>query len=162
MKKYARIIIAAASALALSLCLFGCGGSGTSGSGAVSSETKQVEKDAAEDIYNPNKVEIKTCKIGKDYEGKKRPYVVVEWTNNTGETTSFDLEYSDYAFQDGEEVERTFGDEDEWFDDQNKVRPGKTQTIKMMFEANTKDNIEVEIREWLESSNLVAYQEFEM
>lgn len=159
MRKYARIIVAAASALALSLCLFGCGDSDSGSSSGGEQKKEAVEQEA--DADNPNNVKIGKSKMQGDYAGKKRIVVEIEWTNNTDETEEFYMNYNVKAYQDDEEIERTFGDGEGWYNDQKSVKPGKTQTIKMMFESKAGKDVDVEVEEmW--GSDVIVSKTFEL
>lgn len=159
MKKYAKILIAVASAAALSMCLFGCGGSDNGSSNSGEQEKEAVEQQA--DADNPNNVKIGKGKMQEDYAGKKRLVVELEWTNNTDETAEFYLNYNVKAYQDDEEIDRTFGDGDGWYNDQKSVKPGKTQTIKMMFESKSGKDVDVEVEEmW--GSDVIVSKTFEL
>lgn len=159
MRKYARIVVAAVSVLALSLCLFGCGGSDSKSSGGEQ-QKETVEQGAQADADNPDAVKIGKASMASDYEGKKRLVVEFEWTNNGDETSEFFTEYNITPYQDGEEIERTFGDGDGWFNDQKSIKPGKTQTFKAMFETKGSKDVEIEVSElW---GDTVASKTFEL
>lgn len=159
MTKKSRLLAAmiAALALAVSLGLAGCGGSDSDSS---SDDQGSASIEQAESEESP--VTIKSCKAGKDYAGKKTAVVTVEWTNDDDSKAAFYTTYSLTAYVDGEEVDRTFGSGDGWYNDQNKIKSGKTQTFKAMFDWDGKSDIEVEVTNWLDSSDVVATKTFKM
>lgn len=166
--KAATAAAATAAAAALALSLAGCGVSVTQkapDSGSQSGQTSAIEQGQDEvvddEVENSDNVTISSCSLQRDYEGKKRAVVTFEWTNNTGESTSFYDIYTVTAYQDGSEIDRTFGKGDAWHDYSKKLKPGKTQTFKMMFESNTKDDVEIEVTNWM-TSEVVATKTFTM
>lgn len=159
MRKYTKVIVATTAALALSMCLFGCGGSDNGSSNSGEQKKEAVEQQA--DADNPNNVKIGKGKMQGDYAGKKRLVVELEWTNNTDETAEFYLNYIVKAYQDDEEIDRTFGDGDGWYNDQKSVKPGKTQTIKMMFDSKSGKDVDVEVEDmW--GSDVIVSKTFEL
>lgn len=68
--------------------------------------------------------------------------------------------YSVDAYIDGEETDRTFGDGDGWFDDEQKIAVGKTQTFSVMYEWDGKSDVEVEVTNWADKDQVVANRTF--
>lgn len=100
---------------------------------------------------------IKSCTAGKDYDGNKTAVITVEWTNETEDTDAFDIAYSYTAYVDGEEAERTFGNgSTDWYKDSNKVKKGKTTTMKLMYEWDGKSEVEFEVTKLFGNDPIVS------
>lgn len=143
---------------AAAIGLIGCGGDDSS---SADQQKESVEQSTEQSAENPNAVKIGKAKTQKDYLGKSRVVVSIEWTNNGDETADFMTSYSLKAYQDGEEINRTFGDGDSWYNDQKSIKPGKTQSFKVMFESTGKKDVDVEITE-LFGSDVIASKTFEL
>ncbi|MGI6591314.1 MAG: DUF5067 domain-containing protein [Eggerthellaceae bacterium] len=145
-------------ALAACLALAGCGSDSesSSSSGDSASSAASVESSSTED----SPVTIKSCKSGRDYNGKKAAIIGIEWKNDTGEKAMFQTTYALTVYVDGEEVDRTFGNGDDWYDDQKKIADGKTQTFKAMYEWDGKSDIEVEVTDWAGGDQVIASKTF--
>ena len=173
--KRSRWFAVAISACALTICLAlaGCGSSGSQ-SGASSttgqaeqSGTSQIEESDEQESESTNElnrsdgtVSIEGCKTGVDSDGKKAVVVTIKWTNNSDSKADFERFYSVNAYIDGEEIDRTFGDGDDWFDDDKKIAVGKTQTFREMFEWDGKSDVEVEVTNWADDDQVVANRTF--
>ncbi len=158
MIKKAFVCTALAAVCASTMCIAGCGSSDNAGS-SNDQQKEAVEQPA--NAENPDNVTIGKATIQKDYAGKKRVVVTIEWTNNGDETSSFFTEYSLKAYQDDEEIDRSFGNGDDWYNDQKNVKPGKTQTFKAMFESSGKKDVDVEVSE-LFGSDVIVSKTFEL
>ncbi len=140
--------------------------SGSDDSGSSSTETSATQDDDSssdqsaadeeEDAAADSGIVIKSCKASKDYAGDKTFVITLDWTNNTDESSMFMTEFTDTAYVDGEEVDRTFGDGDGWYEDQKKVKPGKTKTIKFMYDWDGKSDVEFEVNEWFGSEPVLS------
>ncbi len=153
-----------ACALVICLALAGCGSSGSSSDSAaqssnVANETATQQADS-EEAAEESPVVIKKCTVGKDYGGDDTAVVTIQWKNASDSKAAFYTTYSVTAYVDGEEVDRTFGEGGGWYNDQKKIAAGKTQTFKAMFECDAKDDIEVEVTDWLDSDHVVAHKVF--
>lgn len=110
----------------------------------ASTKDEAVDEEQASDSDTQGIV-VKSCKAARDYAGDKTAVITIEWTNETGETNAFATTYSDTAYVDGEQVNRTSGSGEGWYNDLKKIKKGKTQTIKMMYEWDGKSDIEFEV-----------------
>ncbi len=158
MKSKAIICAMLAMMCVASIGLTGCGGEESS---STDQQKESVEQSAEQSVENPNAVKIGKAKSQKDYAGKSRVVVNIEWTNNGDETADFYTSYSLKAYQDGEEIDRTFGDGDSWYNDQESIKPGKTQSFKVMFESTGKKDVDVEITD-LFGSDVIVSKTFEL
>lgn len=120
-----------------------------------SNDAADESKDADEASEDAGIV-IKGCKAGKDYDGNKVACITIEWTNNTGDTAAFFTEYAETAYVDGEEVDRATMLEDGWYEDQTKIKPGKTKTIKFAYDWDGKSDVEFEVTKFLSSDPIVS------
>lgn len=164
--KRSRWFAAAISVCALAICLAlaGCGSSESSSDSTAQSSATASEQTAqqadSEEATEESPVVIKKCTVGKDYGGDDAAIVTIQWTNTSDEKAAFYTTYSVTAYVDGEEVDRTFGEGGGWYNDQKRIAKGKTQTFKAMFECDAKDDIEVEVTDWLDSDHVVAHRVF--
>lgn len=99
---------------------------------------------------------IKSCKASEDYSGNKTAVITLEWTNNEDKTAAFYTMYTYDAYVDGEEVDRAFASGDGWYEDQTKIKAGKTKTIKLMYDWDGKSDIDFEVSAWFSSDPVLS------
>lgn len=119
---------------------------------AAQNEAAQDEEDSNED----SGIVIKSCKAGKDYSGKKTAVITIEWTNNTDDSQAFFTEYTTTVYVDGEEADRAYAGGDGWYEDQTKIKPGKSKTMKLMYDWDGKSDVELEISKWFASEPVLS------
>lgn len=158
--KKSGLLVALTALVALVMCfsLAGCG----SGSDSDSSTSDQGSASVKKADSEKSPVTIKSCKTGKDYEGKKAAIITIQWTNDGDKKANFLTTYTMTAYVDGEEADTTFGDGDGWYNDQKDIKKGKTQTFKKMIEWDGTSDIEVEVTDWLDSDKVIAKKTFKM
>lgn len=110
-------------------------------------------------------VEIVSAHISTDY--KKRQCIIIEYkfTNNSDEATNFSSEMTYKAFQDGIELDNTYGYDNSYDNDayQRDIKPGKTLTVYTAFLLNDKTNsVEIEVKEFLSRSGEKVAKTFEL
>ena len=93
----------------------------------------------------------------KDYAGDKTFVITLDWTNNTDEASSFWSEYTCTAYVDGEQADTAVaGSGDGWNEELTKIKPGKTKTIKLMYDWDGKSDVEFEVNEWFGSEPVLS------
>ncbi len=152
MKKIILIILS----LLLIISITACGGGETvdQGEGNVDETVVDTNNNSLGDY----EVEIKSCRIAKDYDGNPVAIVKYNFKNNGEEAVSFDIALSTYAYQNGVELEHSFFlDDDANFDSDNmskNIKSGANLDVEVAYElSDTTTDIEVEVMEWISFSN---------
>lgn len=129
----------------------GGGNSDTSGESGTTAPAGSVASEEKKDSeLGDYKVEIKSCKLDKDYNGDPVAVVTYAFTNNAKESAAFDLTFVDHAYQNGVEAEHVYFLMDESFDKNNnqskEIKPGVTIDVQVAYKLNdTSSAIDVEV-----------------
>lgn len=92
--------------------------------------------------------------ISENAAGDKCIVVFYEFTNNSSETTSYIYTFSDQAFQNGIELEKSLFLMDDIEDNRSKdIRPGVSVEVYSLFEPQDDSIVDLEISEWVSFSN---------
>lgn len=97
-------------------------------------------------------VEIKSCRLAKDYEGKDIVIVNFSFTNNADEAVAFYIALENAAFQDGVGLNRSYIAQDSanYSEDNQtkKLQKGATLDVEVAYELNnTTSDVVVEVSE---------------
>ena len=174
MKKLLSILLVCALLLTFGLFALGSSSdeSGTTSQpeGSVS-DTNGEKAETPEETENNNKlgdyiVEIKSCRLAKDYE--KKPVVIVKYsfTNEGNDTaSSFSTALEDNVYQNGVGLnESIFVDDSYNYDSGNstkEIKKGATIEVEVAYELNDETTpIDVEIKEFFSFSNKVITRQF--
>ncbi len=119
------------------------------GSGTVDTADTTEAADANLGDY---KVEILSCRLAKDFEGKDVVIVKYNFTNNADEATAFFTAFDDNVYQDGVGLNESLFVEDDYnysSDNQTKnIKTGSSLEVEVAYELNdTTTDIEVEVEE---------------
>ncbi|MBQ3431342.1 MAG: DUF5067 domain-containing protein [Clostridia bacterium] len=128
------------------------------GSGEDDSKKTTQAKGEAETTVEENEklgdyaVEILSCRLAKDFEGKDVVIVKYKFTNNSDKAANFMFAFDDSVFQDGVGLnDSLFVDESAKYsaDNQQKdIKPGTSLEVECAYELNdTKTDVEVEVKE---------------
>lgn len=150
MKKVISIVAAM-----LLLCAFGVFalGSGESDTTTDDQGSSNAASDAAADTnLGDYLVEIKSCRLAKDYEGDAVVIVKYGFTNNGDDATSFMVAFEDAAYQGGVGLNEAYvlDDSAEYnADDQTKeIKTGATLDVEVAYELNDETtDVEIEVKE---------------
>lgn len=125
-------------------------GSGSSGEGTDLGTGDTAQKDDSAGQVADCTVDIASCRLAKDWEGK--PIVIVKYafTNNKEENQSFMLAFDDEVFQNGVGLNSCYMVDDSANyspDNQTKeIKKGATLDVEVAYELNdTTTDIEVEV-----------------
>lgn len=137
---------------------------------AASSAEEQPEEakqeSAEEGDLGDYHVKILDCETGlKDYEGNPVIGVKYEFTNNSEDTTSFDIALYPQAFQDGIELERAIMDStsDEYNNGTKDIKNGVTLTCEVYYiMTSDKSDVEIEVTELISFSDEKLTKTFEI
>ena len=110
-------------------------------------------------------VEIESCRLAKDYEGKGVVIVKYKFTNNSDKKANFMFAFDDNVFQDGIGLnESLFVDESANYsaDNQQKdIKPGASLEVECAYELNDDTtDIEVEVKELISLSDKTISKTF--
>ncbi len=152
MKKLISICLTAV--LLLSFCLFAIGSSD-----AEDTSTNQGSDSATIPETDPTKlgkynIEIKSCRLAKDYEGKDIVIVTYGYTNNSDDATPFMTAVSTKLFQSGIGLNECYlADESANYSSDNQMKDlqkGATLDVEVAYELNdTTTEVVVEVTEWI-------------
>ena len=148
------------------ICLFGLFALGS----GESTETNQGSGSAqppAEQTTNLGdyKVEIKECRLAKDYEGKDIVIVKYGFTNNGDDATSFMIALDAQVYQNGVGLNNTYFTADSAnysSDNQMKdIKKGASIDVEVAYDLNdTETDIEVEVKELFSFDDSVVTKTF--
>lgn len=96
------------------------------------------------------KVEIKSCRLSKNYDGNPVAVVTYSYTNNDSEPHSFLATFEDHAYQNGVEAEQAIFPSDDDYEKNNnqskEIKSGVTIDVMVAYKLNdTTSPVEVEV-----------------
>lgn len=95
--------------------------------------------------------------ISENAAGDKCIVVFYEFTNNSSETTSYIYTFSDQAFQNGIELEKSIFLMDDIEDNRSKdIRPGISVEVYSLFKPQDNSIVDLEVSEWISLSDKPA------
>lgn len=144
------VLIVVAVIVVLFIAIGALGGDDSSSTGAGSGQAEdQANSSADEGDLGDYHVKILDSSIIKDWDGNDAIRIEYEFTNNDEEATSALIGIVTTAFQDGVELESTFGDdEDAEYDNWSKeIKSGATVTCAEYFTLNSESDVEFEVEE---------------
>lgn len=131
-------------------CLFALGSGESSTSEQGSGKAENAE--AATTTLGDYEVEIKTCRLAKDYEGKDVVIVTYGFTNNADDSKAFMYTFDDQVYQDGVGLNKAFvlADSANYAEENQtkEIKKGATLDVEVAYELNdTTTELEVEVKE---------------
>ncbi len=161
MKKILSIILAVAVVLSFAVFALGSGESGTESQGSGQAEGQS----ASETTLGDYEVEIKSCRLAKDYEDKDIIIVTYGFTNNSDNPTAFTWTFSDEVYQSGIGLNKSYivADSAKYSsDNQSKeIKKGATLDVEVAYELNdTTTDVEVEVSELISFSDKTITKTF--
>ncbi len=126
------------------------GESDTTDSDATTQGTGIAEKDDTASNLENYRIDILSCRLATDYEGKPIAIIKYAFTNNANEPASFYLTFEDKAYQNGVSLNTCYVVDDnvEYLSDNKtkEIKKGATLEIEEAYVLNdTTSDIEVEI-----------------
>ena len=160
MKKFKSLFLVAAVVLLFSFFALASGSSDTDNQGSDSAESSEENGNLGE-----YKVEIDSCRLAEDYEGKDVVIVKYIFTNNSDDSTAFYTAFDDTVYQDGVGLNESYVvDESANYsaDNQTKeIKKGASLEVEVAYELNdTTTDIEVEVKELISFSDDVVTKSF--
>lgn len=148
MKKILSVILAALVVLSFAVFALGSGESGTESQGSGQAEGQS----ASETTLGNYEVEIKSCRLAKDYAGKDVVIVNYGFTNNADEPASFAWTFEDQVYQGGIGLNEAYilADSANYSSDNQtkEIKKGATLDVEVAYELNdTTTDVEVEVSE---------------
>lgn len=163
MKKFLSLILAVLLMVTYGVFALGSGESETTDQGnGTTDSTESKETNLGE-----YKVEIKSSRLAKDYEGKSVIIVKYGFTNNAEEATAFTYAFDDAAYQDGVGLNKAYvladsADYDEG-NQTKEIKKGSTIDVEVAYELNdTETNVEIEVKELFSFNDSVVKKTFEI
>ena len=128
-------------------------GNGDIVDGGDKKPAQEKEDEASESNLGNYNIEIKSCRIVEDYEGKAVAIVTFAFTNNDNDSQAFWLAVEDHAYQDGIGLSESYfvaDDVDYSSDNQMKeIKPGATLDVEVAYELNDETtDVEIEVSEY--------------
>lgn len=149
MKRFISLLLAVLLILAFGIFAMGSGESETVDQGSDSAQAAEENENSLGDYS----VEIDSCRLAKDYEGKDVVIVKYIFTNNNAEeSTAFMWAFDDTVYQDGVGLNESYVVDDSAnysADNQSKeIKAGSSIDVEVAYELNdTETDIEVEVKE---------------
>lgn len=117
-----------------------------------------VVTESTESNLGDFKVEIKSCKLSKDYAGNPIAIVTYSYTNNGKEPTAFFLAFEEHAYQNGVEAEHCYYTGNDEYDNQNnqskEIKSGVTIDVMVAYSLNdTSTPVEIEVGRFFSFDN---------
>lgn len=164
MKKNRIISLILAVLVVCSFCVFavGSGESETTDQGKAGTiETSESSKANLGDYG----IEIKSCRLAEDYEGKPVAIITYGFTNNADESASFTFAFDDQVYQNGVGLNKSYVlDDSANYDDANQskeIKKGAVLDVDVAYELNdTTTDLEVEVKEWISFNDSVVKKTF--
>lgn len=136
--------------LAATFCLFalGSGESSTQDQGSGTAESAETASATLGDYM----VEIKSCRLAKDFEGKDVAIITYGFTNNADDATAFTFAFDDQVYQNGVGLNNAYflADSANYAEDNQtkEIKTGATLDVEVAYELNdTTTDLEVEVKE---------------
>ena len=162
-KRWLSLLITAAILGTFGICALASGESDTADQGK---DTASVDKGSDHNLSDCN-VEIKDCRLAKDYEGNPVVIVTYGYTNYSDRPTSFMAAVDDGVFQDGVGLNETIFLEDAAnysSDNQLKeIKKGASLDVEVAYDLNdTQTDVVVEVREYFSLKETVVTKTFQI
>lgn len=140
-------------------------GSDNENSGQVDVAIESAKKNESDNALGDYEVEIKSCRISRDYEGKNVVIVKYGFTNNSDNAASFSFSIDDAVYQNNIGLtESYFLSNSADYDSDNQlkeIKPGATIDVEVAYELDDlTSNITVEVKELISFSDKVISKEF--
>lgn len=124
----------------------------------TTTDSSSSQETASEGDLGDYHVAIKDYSLGKDYEGNDVIIITYDYTNNSEDSTAFDVATVCYAYQDGIELEHAYVmDDSTEYDDGSSMKNIKTGvTIEVQnayLLSNTDSPVDVEVIEFISFSD---------
>ncbi len=153
--------------LLLAFGLFAIASGDSSEDGSEGQGSENADKDNGNSNLGEYNIQIKSCRLAEDYEGK--PIVIVNYTftNNSDDATSFMIAFNDTVYQDGIGLNGCYfvaESANYSSDNQTKdIKKGASIDVEVAYELNdTTTDIEVEVKELISFSDKVVKKTFKI
>ncbi len=128
-------------------------------------DSGSAEKAEATDNLGSYNVEINSCRLAKDYEGKDVVIVKYIFTNNSDNPQSFSFSIEDNVFQNGIGLnESLFVSDNAGYSSDNQmkeIKKGSSLEVEVAYELNdTTTDIDVEVSELISFSDDIVTKSF--
>lgn len=145
------ICVVLSSLLILSFVFFAIG---SGSSGKTKDQGSGSATGSADSALGDCEVEIKSCRLAKDYEGKKVAIVTYNFTNRSDTAQAFFTAVSDAVYQDGVGLNKAyFLDDSANYSEDNQTKEIKKDAsidVEVAYVLNDSDtDLEVEVKEWI-------------
>ena len=163
MKKNKILSFAMAVVLLVVFCVFALGSGESSTNEQGTSAAENVAESATKlGDYN---IEIKACRLAKDYEGKDVAIITYGFTNNADNATAFMYTFDDQVYQGGVGLNKAFilsNNADYAEENQTKeIKKGATLDVEVAYELNdTTTDLEVEVKELISFNDNMVKKTF--
>ena len=157
------------------ICIFGVFALASGGESTTTDQGTQAVGESSENNQNTENgsnlgdynVEIKGCRLAKDYEGKNVVIIKYGFTNNSENPASFSFALDDAVYQNGIGLNNAFvlNDSAKYnSDDQIKeIKKGTTLDVEVAYELNDiTTDIEVEVKELISFNDSIVKKTFKI
>ena len=152
----------------LVICLFGALAMGSSSEDTTTTDqgadTAQQDNNSG---FTDCKIEIKSCRLAKTYDGKPAVIVMYSYTNNKDTATSFSVAVQDNVFQNGIGLNEAYLlDESANYSADNQmkdIKKGATLDVEVAYELNdSTTDIVVEVEEFISFKDFKVTKTFKI
>ena len=164
MKKNRIISLILAVLVVCTFCVFavGSGESETTDQGKAGTNETSESSQAKLGDYG---MEIKSCRLAEDYEGKPVAIITYGFTNNADEATAFMYTFDDQVYQNGVGLNKSYVvDDSANYDESNQskeIKKGASLDVEVAYELNdTTTDLEVEVKELISFNDSVVKKTF--
>lgn len=124
-----------------------------------------VASDETNQDLGQYKVEIKTARLTKDYEGKKVVVITYGFTNNADNATAFTWAFDDKVYQNGVSLEKCYvvadGDPYDEANQNKEIKKGVSLDVEVAYVLNNDTTpVDVEVKELISFSDKTITKTF--
>ena len=162
--KILSLILAVVIVLVFALFALGSGESTTTNQGTA--DANNPSETAVSELGDYG-LEIKSCRLAKDFEGKAIAIITYGFTNNAENATAFAYTFDDQVYQNGIGLNNSYFASDSAnynSEDQTKeIKKGATLDVEVAYELNdTTTDLEVEVKELISFNDDVIKKTFKI
>ncbi|WP_239253434.1 DUF5067 domain-containing protein [Listeria ilorinensis] len=161
MKKFKNIFLVFAALMAV-FSLTACSSSTEDDTGKKET-TKAEKKEKDPTKLGDYQVELVSGELSQSYDGKNTLTVVSKFTNNSDEAISYMGAVTETAFQNGVELETTFGENMDLGNSDKEVQPGASVEVTTLYLLQDTENpVDVEVKQLVSLDDSKVSKTFEL
>ncbi len=165
MKKMSQVVVTIILLSGFGILALGSGNSNTSGE--INQGEGNVDGVIDDTALGDCSIEIKSCRLAKDYEGENVVIVSYGYTNHSDTPTAFNIAVSDNVYQDGVGLNKSYVlEENAAYNSENQskeIKKDVTLEVEVAYKLNnTTSDITVEVKEFISFNKKVISKSFKI